>query len=314
MPRRKTKIKPARVIVRAKTNGLDAKAIAYRALLADPCNGPLTTPVVNGPSTGLLVRQKYYVDIASGNSATAQTGVDFVAGLRPSAGQLVVNAISSAGVNRTTVVNLETGILASTICKSYRPVAACMRYVATSAIGDRAGILGMGYLVDRLDNADLSTKPAQTILPLAQKVLSNSGTGEDLEVKWIPSGPHDLEFKIAGGTESEGGNVFIIGRKVDSYAAKVGVEANNSAFANGYLEATVVWEWMPDDTSGIATSVQAGSTSTLTSVLATLGNLGDFAVNNQHVRNMMSAGARTAAMYLAGRMTRSITGPPMLLG
>jgi len=287
---------------------LDQKALAYRRLLADPCNGPLVSAPALGPTSGLVVRQKYILTPQSLNSSTAGE-FDFIAFIQPALGRVLLNTINKDGTPspRLQTVDLETGILSSTICHAYRPVAACAKWIPFGPIGTRSGVVGLGYVADNVKMVTtMTTGSTDDYLPLCQKVTSNGGMGEPMEARWIPSGPEELEFRQRDVTyNADVGTLMVIGRNIDGTPA--------SEFARGYLEVTVVWEWVPDYTSGITSTIQAGTRSSYNAILSTLGDLARFAVDNQYVRMFMGAAAMgTAPLLLGGRSVNMMNAPGLL--
>lgn len=291
--------------------GLDPMAMAYRALLSDPCNAPLVPPVVAGPVTGLLVRQRYSVSptgiqgVSSVNGAP-MTG-NFYASLKPAMAQFDW-CVSTAG---TQTVDLETGVLGATICQSYRPVAACIKWVPTGPINNRAGIVHTAYMPDRIvpPGGTWGDAEADKYAILCPKAISNTGMGELPEVKWLPSSPEDLDFKSRTlAYTSDTAQSLIIGRGIDG----VFTNTTGSFRLNGYFDITVVWEWSPNYDSGITAAVRSGSSSTFQQVLASLGNLGQFALEKAAATTMRTLGT-AASFYVGQRMVNQVTAPSFLL-
>lgn len=315
--RRRTRTKRAR----STALNLDAKAVAYRQLLLDPCNGPLTSPVGLGPTTGLLVRQKYLVNLTDFLSANSLAQANsFFAILRPALGSLTYG-LNYAGSSptfstATRVVDLETGILTS--ARAYRAVAACMKFVPTGALGTRSGTVSYGYIPDDIqDNTDTSPATRATYIDglrtVAQRVLGNAGSMEIPEVRWIPSGPEDLEFRQKSVTyNADSGGAFMAGFSIDAPAKTV---SSTDLQINGYLDITVVWEWVPAYTSGVVSTVQPSSRNTLNDVLATFGDIARTLTDHAYASALAGAKrmARDAAMaYIGGSVMNAMSGPPLL--
>jgi hypothetical protein len=290
---------------------LDARALAYRRLLADPCNGPLVSPVALGPTTGLLARQRYYVRPTFSTSAqvAAATIGSVAAVFNPATGNFTYVAHAAGITDSNTSVDLETGILASSVCHAYRPVAACVKWIPTGAISSRAGVVATGYVADRVT---LPSNPfgIDRFQAMCQHTVSNTGSGMLPEVRWVPSGPEDLEFRARGVTyNADSGTCAIIARDVDKTTGSSGTTTH----LNGYFEVTVVWEWVPDSESGIAATVQAGSTSTIAQVLGSLGDLTRFVIDGGYASRLMGAAASYATTAIMGRAVNSLAASPMLL-
>jgi len=272
---------------------LDSYALAYRRLLRDPCNAPLVPAVGYGPTSGLLVRQRYIIVPEYGQSVNNR---DFVAVFSPAKGTF---RHQSAGAGAWQEVDLESGLLASSICRAYRPVAGCTKWVPNGSIMNRSGLVSAGYILDEVDTTtNVTSGNVSNWQSLCTKTASNTGNAEPIEARWIPSGPEDLEFRSRGVTyNADTGSVLLVGRGVD-------YTSGGTSYANGILEVTVVWEWLPTSGAGIVSPVQSGSSSTLQAVLATVGNVAQFALEHTPVKYMagraMSYGMQRAFNYAAG--------------
>jgi len=307
MPRKNTKKnnnnksrkQPAskRSVARAPST-LDAYALAYRRLLRDPCNAPMVPAVGYGPTSGLLVRQRYIITPEYGQAVNNR---DFVAVFSPAKGTL---RHQSAGANSWKEEDLETGILASTVCRAYRPVAACMKWIPNGSIMDRSGLISVGYVLDEVDSStNVTGANVANWQTLCTKTESNTGHGDNIEARWMPSGPEDLEFRSRGVTyNADTGTVLLVGRSVD-------YTSGGTSYANGILEVTVVWEWLPNSGAGIVSPVQTGSSSTLQAVFASIGNLASFALESAPMRQM----AGRVAAYGMQRAFNYSAGPALLM-
>lgn len=313
--RTRTRVRSRRVTV-SRTSVLDKKAMDYRRLLADPCGGPLVSAVGLGPTTGLLSRQKYVVPVEFLNVASdaASPSGDFVAVLSLVNGVLRIssNASGAPGTGYLVSTDLKTGILQSGVCHSYRPVAGCIRWVPSGNISTRSGTVSTGYVGDKVDCVATTAKDIYEHMTLCQKMESNTGTGEMIEARWIPSSPDDLDFKSRNITYSfDNGNVIMACRGIDKTTS-----ANpNYTYANGFFEVTAIWEWIPTPYSGIVSTVQAGSTNNLNQILASLGDLTRFVVDSSYARRFAGLAMATAMnTFFGGRSVSSFTGPGLLTG
>lgn len=277
---------------------LDGYAMAYRRLLADPCNAPMVPAVGYGPTSGLLVRQRYIVQPEYGQSVSNR---DFVAVFSPAKGTL---RHQSAGANAWQEVDLETGLLASTVCRAYRPVAACVKWVPNGSIMNRSGLLSAGYVLDEVDSTtNVTGANVANWQTLCTRTDSNTGMAKEMEARWLPSGPEDLEFRSRGVTyNADTGTVLIVGRGIDYVSGA-------TSYANGILEVTVVWEWLPNSGAGIVSPVQSGSSSTLQAVLGSIGNLAHFALESAPMQQL----AKAAVGYGMQRAFSMRAGPPLLM-
>jgi len=298
---------------------LDARAIAYRNLLLDPCNAPLVPPVGLGPSSGLLVRQKYVNQLTGELTVADPTQAsNFHAILRPALGTLTFQLGNTGG--RTIVlqpaVDLETGILTS--ARAYRAVAACLKFIPFGPLGLRSGTISMGYVPD--DIQDLAAPGGgagvtyvDKLRAMASRTVGNGGSTEIPEVKWIPSGPEDLEFRQKGVIyHADSGAAFMVGVGID--APTKGTTTGMAL--NGYLETTIVWEWVPAYDSGVVSTVQPTSANSFVEVLASIGK--DLSATlTSHAQAMAVSGmkrfARDAVIGgITGIMANSMAGPSLL--
>lgn len=313
MAKTKKSKKLARVQRRVRVrSALDNKADAYRRLLIDPCHGPLVPPTAIGPTTGLLVRQRYIQQLSS-----VATGPDgFIALLRPSTGELkhvTFGAAGSVTAETLTTLSLETGILTS--ARAYRAVAACMKFIPTGSIGNRSGVVAIGYTPDDVTDPVASgvgtvrATYANALTTMSQRTLANSSSPELPEVKWFPSGPEDLEFRQKSITyNADTACCSLVGTKIDN---------NGASGLNGYLDITIVWEWVPAYDAGVVSSVQVGSRNTLADVLRTLGDLSRTATD--HMYASMLGGVKRMARdvtqaVIAGAAVNYMSSPSLLMG
>lgn len=137
---------------------------------------------------------------------------------------------------------------------------------------------------------------------LCPKSVSNTGNGEPIEVRWIPSGPEDVEFRSNDVVyNADTGSCLIVGRDVDY------TTGTSAATSNGYLEVTIVWEWLPSSGAGIVAPLQVGSRSTMQQVLSTIGNLTNFVLDHPVGRAL----GRGAAGMIMQRMENTFAGPSL---
>jgi hypothetical protein len=272
---------------------LDAKAAAYRRLLGDPCHGPFAAPPVSGPSSGLFVRQRYYLQPSAPSGANATSA--FLR-LTPATGQAIWGYFGQVAQQ---TLALETGILTS--ARSYRCVAACAKWIPTGALANRKGFVTCGYVADSVaGTGSIDADYLNGLRGLCSTTYQNAGTGKEMECLWLPSGPEDLEFKDKSLTySSDTGTTLFVLNDIDC-AAKT---TDNSM--NGFFEITCVWEWLPEYSAGVVAPVQAPSANTLQQVLATLGDLSSFVTSSP----FMQKAGRVASMFLAQRAVDYVAGP-----
>lgn len=276
---------------------LDNQATMYRALLRDPCNGPMVPAVGPGPASGLLVRQRYYVNISVG---TPQSVSDFVCVFQPAKGILRYRVSTN---NQWIEKDLETGILASNLCRAYRPVAACMKWIPTGPVMERSGLISTGYVLDEVDTTTAVSTDVERWMTLCTKTVSNTGNGSIPEVRWIPSGPEDVEFRTQNVTyNADTGTSLLVGRSIDFASGTI-------SYCNGTIEVTVVWEWVPHAGSGVVAPIQAGSRNTMQQVLGSVGNLMSFVLDDGPMQRLVGA----AMGGVMQRVFNGRAGPPLIM-
>jgi len=266
---------PLRGLVSA--SRLDAKAIAYRRLLADPCHAPMVPPCAPGPSSGLLFRQRTIISPSFGNSMSNYQNGQFIFKLQPQRGRYHL-ATGYTTTSEATVVNdalLETGVLATSTCRAYRAVAACVKWVPNGPLSERSGTIHVAYNMENTGTLTLSDPGNYTQwMAMCQAVTSNTGNGPLAEAKWVPADSGDTEWIDVTATGNTGGELLVVGVNVDKFQAAAGATTTR-----GYLEVTVVWEWMPALGSGVTVPLASPSRNTVQEVISTLGDIGRFCVN-----------------------------------
>jgi len=178
-----------------------------------------------------------------------------------------------------------------------------MKWIPTGSVMNRSGLISTGYVLDQVDTTtsvlDATVPNWQSLCP---KSVSNTGNGEPIEVRWIPSGPEDVEFRSNDVVyNADTGSCLIVGRDVDY------TTGTSAATSNGYLEVTIVWEWLPSSGAGIVAPLQVGSRSTMQQVLSTIGNLTNFVLDHPVGRAL----GRGAAGMIMQRMENTFAGPSL---
>lgn len=198
------------------TAGLDAAAVAWAKLLADPCSAPLTGPCYPTGSGGFLVRVES--DLLYSYSATSVAGaMMFIPGmLQQVTGQVCsVQYIDSAADNTTVgwtaYTNGQPGIgpAAGNQWSSARPVAACAQLMWPGSELNRQGVVSMGVVPGAMyDNPANSVAQWRTA---CEKVFRMPDS--ICEVKWRP-GEADNQFSAPSAVEPatlvDGKNALLI--------------------------------------------------------------------------------------------------------
>jgi hypothetical protein len=224
--------------------------------------------------------------------------------------RISTNAAGAGGTGYLQSISFESGIIASNVCRAYRPVAGCIKWIPSGNIATRSGTVSLGYVPDLVDCTATTAKDIYNSMTLCQRMESNTGTGEPIEARWIPSSPEDLDFKAGNITYAyDHGNIILAGRNIDKNTS----QSSNLTYANGFLEVTAIWEWVPQTGSGVVSTVQAGSANTLNQVLASIGDLTRFVIDSSYARRMVGmATALAVNTFFGGRATSMYSGPSLL--
>lgn len=287
------KNKPARKQAAAVTKARDMSLVSkYIQLLSDPCAGPLTNAPYAGLGSGYLVRTVDQLNpIATGVNASQ---VDFVYEFTPwNTPSAFVGGATSVGGNVTTSITTVSNFVTTSTVRAYRPVAACLKWVPFGAYSARSGVIGASYSPAKMIANAATINPANRVGQQQHVALNGS---EPHEILWLPSF-NDERFGSNAESNINGvGSITIIGRGIDATAAP-----NSSA--NGYLEATVVWEWLPDEstsaTGGIVPNVTSSGGVPLNQVLGSIRDAAGFVF--QKTGHGMGMGAVLAGQALLTR-------------
>jgi hypothetical protein len=246
---------------------------AYRALLLDPCNAPFAPPPGLGPGTGLFMRHRTYWQPSVASTVTGLTSVSVGISLQPHNGSYISKtATDPLGVSAWTRTKFITGtFIGSDSVQAYRAVAACLKWIPTGSVMNRAGVVHRGYAVDRVVAAG-DTDPLASAAQIAPTTATNAGP-EVHEVKWFPADPSDLDFRDSAIDYTDGtGNCVMVAVNIDA-------TGNGSvATVNGFFEITVVYEWMPNVGKGMVSTITPPPRYSLADVLGSIENIGMAAV------------------------------------
>lgn len=278
-------------------------------LLADPCNSSLARPCFGGTSTGYLARTTNFYTLTgtafAGLTAGAITTGDFLFQYSPN------NLSASTGVNSgggpsggnvgcfaTGLANLATN---TAIVNSYRAVASCIKWIPSGAYSVRSGLVGMGYA--QATPWDLAStgqnKPFLQIFQMCGKIDSNGSC--EHQVRWLPTDEDQDYFTSSpGGPNPQLGVNWIALRGVDATATSA-----TNVVANGSVEITTVWEWIPVTNNAITTQPTTPPSESMNSVFSRISDIGRFIYQGlQYVPPVMKVltGGTSYGMMSAGRM------------
>jgi hypothetical protein len=279
-----------------------------RALWNDPCNAEMVHPPYAGTTSGYLMRT---VDIITpdvlGNTFTPGTKVvqDVYLQWTPSNYSDTTGFVYGMASPGTAPLPLQSlgktsFITNSALVRAFRPVASCLEWVPTGAIGDRAGIVGMSS-TPNTPISSASSVNAMNLLSVAAHTEANAAG--HYEVKWLPTSL-DEEFETKNELSHTGcGSVSILLKNVDATYTTTSIIT-----ANGFFRATTVWEWTPVATLGVLSAVTAPPPYTSQQIIAGLGmNMKDF------LYGTMRAGIRMGLGYGANYLRRR-AGQSLLMG
>lgn len=262
-PKKKTKSKVSKRVKRPAVNaiGLDAQALAYAKLLADPCGAMLTHPIYSGGEGGYLVRCESFFSFATGAGNTAGI-LHWVPGAANATGtELMVNAAADGGtaIAIGTAVGINTpgrAFLSDTVAQ-YRCVAACARVAYQGSESTRAGRIHYG----QTSGGFLNTLEVQSSDSAAQGLPHYSRTPPtEIEIKWTPTDADQLMVDPTGAeVASDRGRRGAITIAAGGLPANVGLT----------VRLTAIYEWQPAAAKGLAVPMEsrARSRNTLDQVL-----------------------------------------------
>ncbi len=209
----------------------------------------------------------FYQPQVTGTVANMDVVVEFTPWNAPA--MLLTGSAATGGTVTVGSFSLNNFITNAAFVQTYRPVAACAKWVSSSPISTRSGQVGMSYSASRT-YANGGTVTAFDGLSRSMRVDTNGAVCH--ECNWLPS---FADERFAGNGEaniSGAGSVQMVLKGVDTVAV-----SGNSA-PNGYFEFTVVWEWEPalgntGTNSNVVPSVTAPTQATLQQVLASVRDM-----------------------------------------
>lgn len=299
-PKAKPKQKNNMYKIKYNGSGLDGNAMKYMRLLRDPCRSDLVGPVYGAADSGYLIRVRQTYTIPS-------NAVDGYVGFMASAAANKTDHRSMWALGYSDTVGGTLGtisgllgpyFLENTIVQSYRPVAGCLKVLYTGSELNRSGMIGSIISPSYVALPGQTYGPVTTLSDTSNRV---SRLGSELhEVRWLPLTPADQGYSSP--EESQGATSFDNTTIGFTYA---GVPAGSLK-----IEATFVFEWIPNVTTSIPRQISAPvSRSTLQNIMASIGDAAVFATGPE------GAGARSAlANFANGMYNVSRMAAPAMLG
>lgn len=265
----------------------DDTAAKWARLLVDPCMSDLAYPCYGGTDAGYLIRTVENQTLITGGSFSVgqKVVIDGMFSWSPwnlstTTGNLY--GFSLAGNALSIGPTGQNNFITSSVVKGYRPVAACLKFIPTGAIGDRSGEVALGYAPGALSAGSAGIG---YYVAMSQRKASNGA--EHHEINWLPTLQDEI-FTTVGAPNNAGcGTVFIALRNVDGIAG-----TTSTAAVSGYMEITTVWEWTPAIQQGITMDPRTPSPYNSQTVLAGFGD----------IKNALFSRAHQSAIGLAGNI------------
>ncbi len=271
---------------------------SYLQMLADPCGSAMVHAPYNGTDSGYLIRTR--CTFKATNTVTTTSTADYFLQWTP-AGAAANGFIQQRNGDSTFSTYAQSDFLTSGVVAKARPLASCLKWVPTGPVTNRQGVVGMAYLTGQQVTATQSaTGVSYADMLNGCNVLASNGSSPH-EVKWLPT-ISDQSFtnpNVSIATEVSGGTVIIV---------LLGVDATNG-IANGYFEATTIYEWTPAVDQGAAPSVRRPIPFTTQDAISQIRDVGSFLFGD----SMAALGS--AAKRAAGNMvTTMLTGATYMAG
>lgn len=268
-----------RVVARGGTTVLaDPRVSAWDRLLRDPCAANLSYPCYGGADSGYLLRTTDTIANFSVTGAGLTGGSVYPADLQMSVtpsnwgkndGIVWAGAASGASPGVPGTFAISNFLTNAAIVKSYRPVAACVKWVPSGPYTSRRGVVGMAYGPSSSWFYGQAAATTGAMLSLCQDVATNGSKNH--EVRWLPSAQDEGWSALNSGSLVNVGSILLILQGVDATATSA-----TNATLNGNLEITIVWEWQPAIGTATTISPKAPLPYTTQQVLSTITDMGAY--------------------------------------
>lgn len=267
---------------RTELPGLDDHARKYLAMLANPCSGPIVTPLYAGSPGAYQARlskstqPSLRVDVTGtiGQHIKLDLIVCFVPGLN-------VYKLWWSFAGEPTNIGQQTQAFdffdpSNDLIDCYRPLAACTKISPCGDYSTRSGIIGL----TPEQQSTYPTSGGETAASSMAKALRRDTFGSVAhEFVWTPSEADGEQSNVATPVYSDNS------RKACMTAILCNVDAiytaSTEVSVQAYFEFTGVYEWNPDYTKygkDLSTQRPAVSRTPLNTALHQLGNIGNFCV------------------------------------
>jgi len=277
--------------------------LAYDRLIRDPCAGNFAYPPYAGVDSGYLIRITATFVPAAFSAGVLTVGnaypITFAHQIQPSTfPAYTTGAITTlSGANQWTTLNFGGSFLSNSAVKAFRPVAACMKWVPTGAINIRAGVIACGYSTAPFANAATGFDGTGVVAGMLERVPNGSG---EHEIRWLPN-PSDETFtpNNVNAQSASGGTICIAGQGVDGVAT-----ASNVVTANGVIEYTAVYEWIPYSTNYTSVAPKMPPPFTSQEYQSTIGNVGEFLLRGVRTAGDAMRGVSSVVQQISSLTSR----------
>ena len=267
---------------RAAAPGLDEHAKKYLAMLANPCSGPIVTPLYPGTPGAYQVRLNKSVQPSLPVDISGTPGqhvkLDLVACYVPG-----LNVYKFWWQFAGTPTNIGSQFQAydffdpaNDLIDTYRPIAACTKINPCGDYSTRSGIIG---LVPE-QGCTYPNSGGETAASSMAKALRRDPFGECVhEFVWTPAETDTGVTNVTTPVYSDNSHKACMTTVMCNIDAIYTTTTEVSVQA--YLEFTGVYEWNPDYTKygkDLSTQLPAVSRTPLNTALHHLGNVGNFCV------------------------------------
>lgn len=228
---------------------LDAPALAYARLLADPCGAPLTHPIYAGSEGGILVKAESVITLGTGASdncllahwtpgAVGSNNTDLL--IEASGSVNFAPPVSSQGPGNAFLKANATGA---------RCIAACMQITYLGTELNRAG----AYAVGRTQGSLIDPTTAVTVGAIEPTLEHFTRTPDStIELRWVPANM-DQSFTDP--------NVSTPTQERDRKSAITFVASGLTNGSGVRIRLVAIYEYQPKTGTGIATPSSARATS-----------------------------------------------------
>lgn len=270
-------------------------------LWADPCNAEMVHPPYAGTTTGYLMRS---VDIITPSVSGIVSGLgvqvplDFVLQWTPSNYSSTTGFVSGGNLTGGGITLAATGgstfVVDSSSVRAFRPVASCLEFIPTGAIGTRSGAI---HFISATSTGFASGTGVTMAQLAAQAQVTRPNAADHYEVKWLPTSL-DEELETKAELSHQGcGTVSIMLSSVDGIGT-----GPSTAKVHGFFRVTTVWEWTPTIVGGIIPDIRKPPGWNTQQILSQ--------VNVERVAHGAARGAVSAGLgFLASSFSNRRAGP-----